>query len=152
MNSILSLVVWLVVCFGAALLGLRFPPGAWYAGLRKPSWNPPNWIFGPVWTLLYILMAVAAWLVWENGGAANTGALALFLVQLILNAVWTWLFFGLHRPGLAAAEIVLLWLAILATTLGFWTVQPLAGLLLVPYLLWVSFAAILNFTVWRLNR
>ncbi|MCU0784896.1 MAG: tryptophan-rich sensory protein [Verrucomicrobia bacterium] len=127
-------------------------PGEWYATLKKPSWNPPGWIFGPVWTALYTMMAVAAWLVWKRGGfVAQRRPLLIFLAQLALNALWTPLFFGLHRPGLAFAEIVLLWLAIAATIPTFWRVSSLAAWLLVPYLAWVSFAAVLNFTLWRLK-
>jgi tryptophan-rich sensory protein len=149
----LVFLLFLATCFGAAAFGAQFAPGEWYAGLTRPSWNPPNWIFGPVWTVLYLLMAVSGWLVWRTAGFRGaTGALACFAVQLLLNAAWSWLFFGLHRPGLAFAEIVVLWLAILATLLLFWKVRPLAGALLVPYLLWVSFAAVLNLTLWQLNR
>ena len=126
--------------------------GDWYAALHKPSWNPPPWVFGPAWTFLYITMAVAAWLVWREGGwKAQRRALGLFIVQWFLNALWTPLFFGAHRPGVAFGEIVLLWLAIAATLVAFWLVKKAAGLLLVPYLAWVSFAAALNFTIWRLN-
>lgn len=147
-----GLAAWLALCFGAASLGAFFMPGEWYATLKKPSWNPPGWIFGPVWSALYVLMAVAAWLVWQRGGfAAQRRPLALFLVQLALNAAWTPLFFGLHWPGLAFAEIVLLWLAIAATLAAFRPVSRTAAWLLVPYLAWVSFAAVLNFTLWRLN-
>ena len=127
-------------------------PGEWYASLNKPSWNPPAWIFGPVWTLLYTMMAVAAWLVWRRGGfAVHRKPLACFLVQLALNAAWTPLFFGLHQPGWAFAEIVLLWLAIVATLAAFWRVHRPAAWLLVPYLAWVSFATFLNFTLWQMN-
>lgn len=127
-------------------------PGEWYAQLKKPLWNPPGWIFGPVWTALYIMMAIAAWLIWRSGGfSARRKALMLFLLQLLLNAAWSPLFFGLHQPALAFVEIVLLWLAILATLLVFWKVQRRAGVLLLPYLAWVSFAAVLNFTLWQLN-
>ena len=130
---------------------LCFPDG-WYAALHKPSWNPPAWVFGPAWSLLYILMAVAAWLVWREGGWKTQGrALGLFLLQWLLNALWTPLFFGMHRPGLAFAENVILWLVLAATLASFWRVRKVAGVLLVPYLAWVSFAAALNFTVWRLN-
>jgi benzodiazapine receptor len=147
-----ALAVWLVLCFSAAALGAIFLPGEWYAALRKPSWNPPAWIFGPAWTTLYIMMAVAAWLVWRRGGCwAQRKPLGLFLLQLVLNAAWTPLFFGWHKPGLAFAEIVMLWFAILATLLVFWKVHRGAGLLLLPYLAWVTFAAALNFTLWRLN-
>ena len=142
----------MLACFVPAAMGGLFMPGAWYASLQKPSWNPPGWIFGPVWTALYAMMAVAAWMVWRRGGwEKQRKPLVIFLAQLILNALWTPLFFGLHRPGLAFAEIVLLWLAIVATIVVFRPVSRAAMLLLVPYLAWVSFAAALNFTLWRLN-
>ncbi len=148
----LGLAGWLGLTFGAAVLGTMFMPDAWYAGLKKPSWNPPNWIFGPVWTVLYTMMAVAVWLVWQRGGfAAQRHALVLFLVQLALNAAWTPLFFGLHLPGIAFAEILLLLVTIGFTVMAFIRRNILAGWLLVPYFAWVSFAAMLNFTLWRLN-
>jgi tryptophan-rich sensory protein len=149
------LVLVLLVCFGVAALGSLATTrsiGDWYAGLQKPPWNPPNWIFGPVWTALYAAMAVAAWLVWQRVGLRPaSGALGLFAVQLVLNAGWSWLFFGLRNPGAAFAEIVLLWVSILLTLLAFRWISPAAGWLMVPYLGWVSFAAALNFTIWRLN-
>ena len=112
-KTLLGLIGWLLLCFAPALLGARFMPGEWYAALQKPAWNPPGWIFGPVWSALYTMMAVAAWLVWKRGGfAGQSRPLGWFLAQLILNAAWTPLFFGLHRPDLAFAEILLLWLAI----------------------------------------
>ena len=148
----LALAGWLLVCFAAASLGGIFMPGEWYATLRKPSWNPPGWIFGPVWSALYTIMAVAAWLVWRQGGwSKQRKPLLAFLAQLALNAVWTPLFFGLHWPGIAFAEIVLLWLAIAATLAAFRPVSRVAAWLLAPYLVWVSFATMLNFTLWRLN-
>ena len=151
-SLLLGLAGWLALCFCAAALSAIFMPAEWYASLKKPSWNPPGWIFGPVWTALYAMMAVAAWLVWRRGGfAAQRGPLMLFLTQLALNAAWTPLFFGLRRPGVAFAEILLLWLAI-AWTIGiFWRVHRVAAWLLAPYLAWVSFAAALNFALWRLN-
>ncbi len=145
-----SLAGWLVLCFGAATIGARFKPGEWYAALRKPAWNPPAWLFAPVWTMLYAMMAVAAWLVWRETGVSRE--VGLFVLQLVLNALWSWLFFGLHRPGLALADIVALWLAILATHVAFDHVRPLAAWLLLPYLAWVTFAAALNAALWRLNR
>jgi len=152
LQSVLGLVGWLVLTFAAAGVGSMFMPGEWYAGLAKPAWNPPNWLFGPVWTVLYILMAVAAWLVWRRQGLAGAALpLLVFVVQLVLNAMWSWLFFGLQRPGVALAEILVLWVAILVTILLFFRVRSVAGILLIPYLLWVSFAAVLNFTIWRLN-
>ncbi len=152
MNSIISLVASFVVCFAAAFVGTRWLPDEWFRKLNKPSWNPPNWLFAPVWTILYALMAIAAWLVWEQAGVSAAPLLALFVVQLIMNAAWTWIFFGLHRPDRAYAEIVVLWVFIAATLIGFWQVNPLAGLLLAPYLAWVTFASFLNLTIWRLNR
>jgi tryptophan-rich sensory protein len=151
-RQVTALAGWVLLCFAAAALGGLFMPGDWYASLRKPSWNPPGWVFGPVWTVLYTMMAVAAWLVWRRGGfAAQRRPLTLFLVQLALNAAWTPLFFGLHWPGVAFAEMLFLWLAIGATLLAFRPVSRVAAWLLAPYLAWVSFAAALNFTLWRLN-
>lgn len=148
----LALTGLLLICFAAAAFGGMFMPGEWYASLKKPAWNPPGWVFGPVWTALYTMMAVAAWLVWKRGGfTVQRGPLTLFLVQLALNAVWTPLFFGLQWPGAAFAEIVLLWVAIGVTLFAFGRVSQVAAWLLVPYLAWVSFAAALNFALWRLN-
>jgi translocator protein len=153
MRQILGLVGWLAAAFAAAAFGGLFSPGEWYAQLDKPSWNPPGWIFGPVWTALYAMMGVAAWLVWRRSGFAGAPvALALFGAQLVLNAMWSWLFFGLHRPALALVDIVALGLAIAATIVAFWQHSRPAALLLVPYLGWVGFATALNLTLWRLNR
>lgn len=148
----LGLVVCSGMCFSSASMGALFPPGDWYAGLNKPSWNPPGWVFGPVWSALYAMMAVAAWLVWQRGGfGAQRRALMWFIVQLALNAAWTPLFFGWHLPAIAFGEILLLWGAIAATLRAFFQINRLAGWLLAPYLAWVSFAAALNLTIWRLN-
>jgi tryptophan-rich sensory protein len=146
---------FLALCFGVAALGGWWTAegvGTWYRTLRKPSWNPPNWVFGPVWTALYTMMAVAAWLVWRRRHEARVGpALALFAVQLALNLAWSGLFFAMRRPDLGAIDIAALWAAILATTVAFARVRPVAGALLVPYLLWVSYAGALNVALWRLN-
>lgn len=151
-RSVLALLVCLALSAGAAVMGGLFPPGEWYASLRKPAWNPPNWIFGPVWTVLYIAMAVAAWLVWQRGGlSGQRKALSLFLTQLLFNALWSPLFFGLRNPALALVDILLLWLALLGTTVAFWKARPIAGALMVPYLAWVSFATALNLALWNLN-
>jgi len=151
-SQLLALAGWLALCFSASATAVFVSAGGWYASLHKPSWNPPSWIFGPVWTALYAMMAVAAWLVWRAGGwKEQRRALTLFLLQWFLNALWTPLFFGLHRPGFAFAEIVLLWLALAATLALFWQVKKAAGVMLLPYLAWVSFAAVLNFVIWRLN-
>lgn len=125
----------------------------WYPHIEKPTWTPPDSAFGPVWSLLYLLMGVAAYLVWRDStGVARRRALLIFALQLALNGVWSVLFFGLHSPGWAALEISLLWSAIVATLLAFGRVSRAATWLLVPYLLWVSFAAALNFAIWNLNR
>lgn len=147
-----ALLGWLAFSMTAALTGVFVSPGGWYADLVKPTWNPPAWLFGPVWTMLYLMMGVAGWLVWREGGwAKQRWPLGLFVVQWCLNVLWTPLFFGLHRMDLAFVEIVCLWAAILATVLTFRRVQPWASVLLLPYLAWVSFASVLNFTLWRMN-
>ncbi|MBA2430599.1 MAG: tryptophan-rich sensory protein [Chthoniobacterales bacterium] len=150
-REILALAGWVAFSLTAAASGIFVSTGGWYEEL--PEWNPPAWLFGPVWTTLYIMMGVAAWLVWKRGGwRERGGALALFVAQWLLNALRTPLFFGLRRPGLAFAEILLLWVAIAATMIAFWRVTKPAAFLLVPYLAWVTFAAVLNFTIWNLNR
>lgn len=150
------LVLAVLVCELAGLVGSVFTApaiGSWYAGLEKPLFNPPNWVFAPVWTLLFLLMGVALYLVWGKGLERSEVRLAVvvFGFQLFLNVLWSFLFFGLRNPFLAFLEIVLLWAAILVTTVLFYRVSRNAGLLLVPYLLWVSFAAFLNYNVWLLN-
>ncbi|MFA7097667.1 MAG: TspO/MBR family protein [Gammaproteobacteria bacterium] len=153
-RQILGLAVWLAIAFAAAAVGAAASIHAetFYAELVRPDWAPPSSVFGPVWAMLYALMGVAAWLVWRVGGfRAARGALSLFLVQLALNGLWSWLFFGWQRGALAFADIVLLWVIIAATIVAFRRVSVLAGVLLLPYLLWVSYAAMLNYAVWRLN-
>lgn len=149
----LGLAGWIALAFLAAVPGgAAVATATEYQTLVQPSWAPPSWLFGPVWTVLYVLMGVAAWLVWKEAGFSGAQvALGLFLGQLVLNAIWTPLFFGAGLRGWAFLDIVLLALAIAATILAFWKVRPLAGLLLTPYLAWVLFASVLNFTIWRLN-
>jgi benzodiazapine receptor len=127
---------------------------SWYPTLAKPAFTPPGWVFGPVWTVLYLLMGTAAFLVWQKGGRSQVARISLgwFLVQLVLNALWTPVFFGLHRIGWALVVIVSLWTSLVATICSFFRVSLAAALLLVPYLLWVSFATVLNAAIWRLNR
>ncbi len=155
MRSVPALILFIVVVYAAAGIGSLFTAQSvndWYVALSKPSWNPPSWVFGPVWTVLYGMMGVAAWLVWlRRREVSVTLPLVLFFVQLALNVVWSLLFFGLQSPGAAFLEIIVLWLAIAATLLAFWRVAPLAGALFIPYILWVSFAAVLNYTIWQLN-
>ena len=151
-RQITALILWLALTFLAPTTAVFVSVSGWYEALNKPSWSPPAWVFGPAWTVLYLMMAVAAWLVWSSGGwAAQKRPLGLYLVQLALNALWTPLFFGLHLPGLAMVEMVLLWVAVAVTVVSFWRVRRAAGLLLVPYLLWLTFAAALNYTIWSLN-
>jgi tryptophan-rich sensory protein len=155
LSTWLALGLSIAICFSAAGIGSLFTDpeiGGWYARIEKPSWTPPNWVFGPVWSVLYLMMAVAAWLVWKEKGFAGAAApLALFGAQLVFNALWSIFFFGMHRMGLALLDIILLWSAILATLLSFWRVSPAAGALMIPYLLWVTYASALNYSIWRLN-
>lgn len=153
-SRILGLIGWLAVSFAAAAVGARasIQSQSFYTDLVQPAWAPPASVFGPVWTALYALMAIAAWLVWRRGGfRSHPVALALFLAQLVLNALWTWLFFVWHLGAWALLDIVVLWLLVASTMVLFWRVRAMAGVLLLPYLLWVSFAAALNYAVWQLN-
>lgn len=153
-RAALGLLAWLVVCYATSAVGAIASVSApgFYRELVRPGWAPPPWLFGPVWTALYALMAVAAWWVWRARGWAGAAVpLGLFLAQLVLNALWTWLFFAWRLGGLATAEIALLWVLLLVTLVRFWRVRALAGALLVPYLAWVTFATALSFTIWRLN-
>lgn len=149
MHSALELGGFLLACFVAASTGALFKPGAWYAALRKPRWNPPNWLFGPAWGVLYASIAVAGWLVWRETGFGPE--IWLWTVSLLLNAVWSWLFFGLKRMDLAFYELVVFWGSILAMILAFAPVQQTAALVLLPYLAWVTFAGVLNWTLWKMN-
>ena len=152
MRDFLVLFGFIGVVALVAATGARFEPGDWYAALNKPAWTPPNWLFPVAWTVLYLLIAVAGWLVWrEVGFAGARGAFTVYGLQLLLNAAWSWLFFGRHDMGLAFLDMAGLWRAIALTLLFFWTVKPLAGALLVPYLLWVTYAAALNLALWRMN-
>ena len=150
----LGLAGWLVATFAAGGVGAvaSARAAAFYGQLSQPAWAPPAWLFGPVWSVLYLCMAVAAWLVWRQRGFKGASvALWLFVIQLFANALWTWLFFALHAGALAMAEIVVLWFLIAATVVKFWPVHRLAALLLLPYLAWVSFASALTLSLWRLN-
>ncbi len=146
---IFALLVFAALVATAAATGSIFQPGDWYAALAKPSWTPPGWIFGPVWAVLYVMIAAAGWLAWRGG--ANT-ALVVWALGLALNAAWSWLFFGEHEIGLAALDIVALALTIVLFIALAWKASPAASLLFVPYLAWVSLAAALNITIWQLNR
>lgn len=170
-----SLIVALLIPFIAAAIGgvaTQRSVNGWYRTLHKPTWNPPGWLFGPVWTVLYLLMGMASWLVWQNGEAVNRNdnplteitdelknrspviskALRWYSVQLVANALWPLLFFGARRIRFALGELIVLWVLIAGTALQFYRIQPLAGQLLLPYFAWSSFATVLNATIWRLNR
>lgn len=155
MNQYLVYSIAVIVCLSAGFIGSAFTSSSidtWYNGIEKPSFNPPDWIFGPVWTVLYILMGISAAMIFLTGwNSATKLALGVFAAQLVLNTLWSILFFGLKNPGLAFAEIVVLWLAIAASILLFYRIRPTAAYLLVPYILWVSFAAVLNFRIMVLN-
>jgi benzodiazapine receptor len=146
---------WVAVTMGAGIAGTllsRVQASQFYQQLQRPSWAPPSWVFGPVWTLLYLMMGTAAWMVWRKAGFAEARfAPVLFLVHLLFNAAWTGIFFGLELPGVAFAEILVLWLMIALLLVRFWSVEPASGMLMLPYLVWVSYAAALNFALWRMN-
>jgi len=154
--NVIKLVICVVACLGAGFIGSMFTTPAipsWYAGLIKPPFSPPNWVFAPVWTTLYILMGVAAYLVWRKGIGEKRvfNALILFVVQLVLNASWSLFFFGLKSPLSGMIIILILWVLILLTLIQFYRVSRPASYLMIPYLLWVSFASVLNVSIWILN-
>lgn len=149
MRAGLSLLGFVLLAFVAGFIGSRFMPGDWYAALAKPSFNPPNTVFAPVWSVLYLLMGIAAWRAWRRRGM--DGAIALWLAQLVLNAAWSWLFFGRHQLALALVDILALLVLIVATTVAFFRRDRAAGWLMVPYIAWVAFASVLNAALWQLN-
>jgi tryptophan-rich sensory protein len=149
MNDWWMLGGFFAACFATAASGAIFTPGAWYEGLKKPWWRPPNWLFGPAWAVLFCCIAVAGWLVWRQAGFGL--ALAVYAVQLGLNFAWSWLFFGMRRPDLAFWDLCALWVSIAVCIALFAPVSATAAWLFVPYLAWVSFAGVLNLTMWRLN-
>jgi translocator protein len=150
--DLLGLGGFIAACVAVASSGALFRPGAWYETLRKPWWRPPNWLFGPAWTVLYLMIAVSGWLVWRKAGLAGAALpLAVYALQLALNGAWSWFFFGLKRMDLALVDVAALWLSIALMIALFAPISATAAWLLVPYLGWVSFAAFLNFTMLRLN-
>lgn len=154
-NFSYSIIISIIIAEGAGIIGSVFTVSGlkdWYLTLVKPSWNPPSWVFGPVWTILYALMGIAAAMVWQQKDAPGAKlALQIYGVHLVFNVLWSILFFGLKNPGLAFAEIIMLLALIIITTVLFWKISPWAGALMLPYIAWVSFAAYLNYTIWRLN-
>lgn len=154
-QNILSLIIFILICLFAEVVGsyLTFTSVKdWYPTVAKPSWTPPSWLFGPVWTTLYILMGISAWMVWKEGGfQQNPFALGIFFIQLAINVLWSGFFFGLQGIGLALINIVILWVLIIAMVITFWQTKQMAGVLNIPYWLWVSYATALNFQIWRMN-
>ncbi|MCX9084481.1 MAG: tryptophan-rich sensory protein [Candidatus Methanoperedens sp.] len=151
-----KLIISIFICLFAGFIGSFFTTPAiptWYAALQKPSFAPPNWVFFPVWTALFIMMGISLFLVWQKGCEDKKvkTAIIIFAGQLVLNALWSFAFFGLRSPLLGLVEIVILWVAILATIMSFMKISRTAAYLLIPYILWVSFAAMVNFSIWRLN-
>ena len=153
-REIIGWIGWFLLAYVVAAVGsiASIEAKDFYALLVQPAWSPPPWLFGPVWTVLYALMAISAALVWRSGGFSERPLeLGVFLLQLALNGLWSWLFFAWNLGAVAFAEVMLLWFTIVATLVLFWRVRPLAGALLVPYLLWVTFAAALNLSLWQMN-
>lgn len=153
-RDIVKFMILLIICLSAGFFGSLFTAPAipaWYAALEKPFFTPPDWLFAPVWTFLYLLMSISATLVWRSGHTETRYALGAFSVQLILNALWSWAFFGLRSPIAGLIEILFLWIAILVTLKAFLRISRTAGYLLIPYILWVTLALLLNFFIWRLN-
>lgn len=156
MNNTLRLIISMAICLAAGALGSLFTTpeiDTWYQFLEKPSWNPPSWVFGPVWTVLYILMGIALYIVWKKPTfkKIKRTAIILFTIQLVLNLAWSWIFFNQHQIGWALVDICVLWVFIVLCIFSFSAVYHSAGWLLVPYICWVSFAVILNYTIWQLN-
>ena len=145
----MSLIIFALLTFAASYSGSQFMPDSWHAALAKPSWNPPNWVFAPVWTVLYIMIAIAGWL--ASRSPARMPLVVIWLIALIFNGAWSWLFFGQHQIGLALIDIMLLWLSIVLFIAMSWTPARIASILFMPYLAWVSFAAALNFAIWQMN-
>jgi tryptophan-rich sensory protein len=151
MTSWITLAAFLAATFAAGATGAAFPPGAWYRTLRKPVWTPPDWLFPVAWTLLYVSMAVAAWRVAFSGSPWAIPGIALWSWQIVMNALWSPIFFGLRRLGGALVALCGLWVAVALTTLAFWQADRVAGLLMVSYVVWASYAGALNFALWRMN-
>lgn len=156
MNNIIKLIICILVCLAVGGISGYFTSTeipTWYSTINKPSFNPPNWIFGPVWTTLYILMGISFWLIWKSDVSTEVKnkAMLFFAIQLVLNFFWSIIFFSFHQTGFAFIEIIVMWIFILLSILSFYPISKTAAYLLIPYLLWVSFASVLNFAIWKLN-
>ena len=152
LKDLLELAFWVIVTFSVAAIASQFEPGEWYMNIAKPSWTPPGWLFGPVWSILYFSMGVSVWLVWrKRHKTAVSWPLAFYLAQLAINGIWSWLFFGRQWIGLALIDLVALVIMVVITIAMFLRIRETAGFLLLPYLLWISFAAALNLQIYRMN-
>ena len=153
LNKLLPVILWIFISFIPAIVGGFFKPGSWYLEIIKPEWTPPGWIFGPVWFLLYLIMGISASIIWKLKNTYNIMLpIVFFIIQLILNALWSWIFFGRHELLYSVIDIVVLLIMIIVTIILFYRINKKAGLILLPYLLWVGFATVLNYNIWLLNR
>jgi len=151
-SDLLGLLFWFALTFGVAYVSSQFEPGPWYATISKPPWTPPGWVFGPVWSLLYLSMSISAWLVWRSRARKAVALpLGIYVLQLIANGLWSWFFFGRQLIGVALVDLLALVLVVSINLVLFFRIDRKAGTLLIPYLLWISFAAALNYQIWRLN-
>ena len=152
MKKSIQFISFILIAFLPGIFGSFFTPGEWYLSLARPSFTPPGWLFGPVWTLLYIIIGISGYLVWKNENTTTRkNAFIIYGIQLLLNGIWSWIFFGLHRIDFALIVILVLWITILLNIIFFLKIRKLAGYLLIPYLFWVTFASILNWSIWSLN-
>ena len=152
MKKFFPLLLFILLAFLPGIFGSFFSPGEWYGNLLKPSFTPPGWLFGPVWTLLYIMIGIAGYFVWTvKDHSLQKSAFIIYAIQLFFNGIWSWIFFGLHKIDLALLVILILWIFIIFNIFYFYKIKKLSGYLLIPYLLWVSFASILNASIWSLN-
>jgi len=151
-SNVIALAFWILLTFAVAAFASQFQPDTWYTTIAKPSWTPPGWIFGPVWSLLYLSMSISVWFIWNQRKTLNVNIpLLLYIIQLILNGLWSYIFFNQHQIGIALIDIVILVFLISIITVRFWQISKTAGILFIPYLVWVSFATVLNFEIWRIN-
>lgn len=152
--KILRLFIFIIIAFLPSVSGVVVKTGEWYTTLIKPVLNPPGWVFGPVWTVLYLLIGISGWLAWEKRqlGTGSRSAFVFYSVQLAFNVLWTIFFFGLHQPLLALCDLLAMWVFVLLNIIYFWRIRPASGILLIPYIMWISFAGYLNFALWWLNR
>jgi len=152
LSDLMGLAFWIVLTFSVAAFASQFEPGVWYTTIAKPDWTPPGWLFGPVWGMLYLAMSISAWLIWrQRSQSAVSIPLGFYMMQLAVNGLWSWIFFGRQWIGLAFIDLITLVILVAMTLAVFLRIRKAAGLMLIPYLIWISFAAALNFQIWRMN-